>query len=70
VVSGLVEIARFGTPVEGELARTFFESYGLNPIIFDANIHVNMDGLHTGVRLMVAADELKEALEVLREYRR
>ena len=69
-MSGLVEIARFGTPVEGELARTFFGSYGLNPIIFDANIHVNMDGLHTGVRLMVAADELKEALEVLREYRR
>ena len=69
-MNGLVEIARFGTPVEGELARTFLESYGLNPIIFDANIHVNMDGLHTGVRLMVAADELKEALEVLREYRR
>ena len=69
-MNGLVEIARFGTPVEGELARTFFESYGLNPVIFDANIHVNMDGLHTGVRLMVPADELDEALEVLREYRR
>ena len=69
-MNGLVEIARFGTPVEGELARTFFESYGLNPVVFDANIHVNMDGLHTGVRLMVPADELDEALEVLREYRR
>ena len=69
-MSGLVEIARFGTPVEGELARTFFESYGLNPIVFDANIHVNMDGLHTGVRLMVPADELDEALKGLREYRR
>ena len=69
-MSGLVELARFATPIEGELARTFFESYGLNAIVFDANIHVNVDGIHSGVRLMVPDDELEEALEALREYRR
>jgi hypothetical protein len=70
VVSGLVELARFGTPIEGELARTFFESYGLNAIVFDANIHINLEGAHTGVRLLVPEDELAEALELLKEYRR
>ena len=69
-MSGLVEVARFATPVQGELARTFIESYGLNAIVFDANIHINLEGAHTGVRLMVPDDELEEALEVLREYRR
>ena len=66
----LVELARFATPVEGELARTFFESYGLKAIVFDANIHVNVDGIHSGVRLMVPEDQLEEALGVLSEYRR
>ena len=69
-MSGLVEVARFLTPVEGELARTFVESFGLNAVVFDGNVHVNVDGMHSGVRLMVPADEADEVLEVLREYRR
>ena len=68
-MSGLVEIARFDTPVSAELARMFIESYGLNAFVFDANVRNNSDGAMLGVRLMVPEDELDEAIEALREYK-
>jgi hypothetical protein len=67
-VSGLVEVARFDSPIKAELARMFVESYGLNAIIFDGNLYNNSEGALIGVRLMVPEDELDEALEALREY--
>ena len=67
-MSGLVEVARFDSPIKAELARMFVESDGLNAIIFDGNLYNNSEGALIGVRLMVPEDELDEALEALREY--
>ena len=67
-MSGLVEIARFGSPLGAELARAFLESYGLNAVVFDANSYGNSEGAMITVRLMVLDDELEEAREILREY--
>jgi hypothetical protein len=68
-VSGLVEVARFGSPMAAELARAFLESYGLEAIVFDANSFGNSEGAMITVRLMVVDEELEEAREALREYR-
>ena len=68
-MSGLVEVARFDTPMRAELARMFVESYGLNALVFDGNLYNNSEGALIGVRLMVPEDETDEALEALRDYR-
>ena len=68
-MSGLVEVARFDTPLRAELARMFVESYGLNALVLDGNLYNNSEGALIGVRLMVPADEADEAREALRNYR-
>ena len=68
-MSGLVEAARFGSPLAAELARAFLESYGLHPVVFDSNSFGNSEGAMIAVRLMVVDDELDEATEILREYK-
>lgn len=67
-MSGLVEVARFDTPIRAELARMFIESYGVNALVFDGNLYNNSEGALIGVRLMVPEDEVEEAREALREY--
>ena len=67
-MSGLVEVARFMTPVEAELARLFFESREIDAVVFDQSSFGNLDGALIGVRLMVLDEDLDEAREALREY--
>jgi hypothetical protein len=63
----LVELKRFSSPVEGQLARTFLESHGFHVVLFDAISYGYADGLPLQVRLMVLADEFDEAAAVLKD---
>ena len=62
----LVELARYGTRVEADLARLALDSQGIEAILFDAeaNSFFGGGGL-IGVRLMVLEEELDEAAKVL-----
>ena len=62
----LVELARYSTRVEADLARLALEAEGIDAVIFDAeaNSFFGGGGL-IGVRLMVLEEELEEATAVL-----
>ena len=63
----LVELARYGTRVEADLARLALDAEGIEAVIFDAeaNSFFGGGGL-VGVRLMVLDDEYEEAAEILK----
>jgi hypothetical protein len=62
----LVELARYGTRVEADLARLALDAEGIEAVIFDAeaNSFFGGGGL-IGVRLMVLEEELDEAATIL-----
>jgi hypothetical protein len=66
-VSELVEIARFTTRVEADLARLRLQSEGIEAVLFGAE----MSGLGFGsmlpVRLMVLDEDREQALRLLSE---
>jgi hypothetical protein len=66
----LVELARYGTRVEADLARLALDAEGIDAIIFDAeaNSFFGGGGL-IGVRLMVLEEDLDEAAEILKAER-
>ncbi len=57
----LVELARFATRVQADLARFKLKSEGIEAVIFDAEMNYILGEL----RLMVAEDDLAEALAIL-----
>ena len=63
----LVELARYGTRVEADLARIALDAEGIDAIIFDAeaNSFFGGGGL-IGVRLMVLDEEFDDAVAILR----
>jgi hypothetical protein len=61
----LVELERFFSPVEAELARLRLEAAGIESVIFDASAHYV--SAVTGVRLMVDEYDESRARRVLRE---
>lgn len=63
----LVELARYNTRIEADLARLALEAEGIDAVIFDAeaNSFFGGGGL-IGVRLMVLDEELDEAAAVLK----
>ena len=71
-MTDLVEVARFNTRVEADLARLYLEDEGIGAVLFDADIH-NVFGwfyaLMLPVRLMVLDDDLVEAQQLLRDYK-
>jgi hypothetical protein len=52
-VSGLVELARFPTRVEADLARLRLEAEGIEAVLFDTETHAIGWGPMMPVRLMV-----------------
>jgi hypothetical protein len=61
----LVELERFYTPIQAELARLRLEAAGIDSVVFDASTtYVNAA---TGVRLMVDEDDEMRARRVLSE---
>ena len=65
-MSDLVELARFGTRVEADLARLALEANAIGAVVLDgeANNIFGGGGL-IGVRLMVLDEDRDEAAEVL-----
>ena len=61
----LVELERFYSPVEAELARLRLEAAGIPSIIFDAE--TLYASVATGVRLMVDREDEAQARAVLEE---
>ena len=62
----LVELARFATRIEADLARLALEAEGIDAILFDAeaNSFFGGGGL-VAVRLMVLEEDRDDALDVL-----
>ena len=62
----LVELARFATRIEADLARLALEAEGIDAILFDteANSFFGGGGL-AAVRLMVLDEDRDDALDVL-----
>jgi hypothetical protein len=63
----LVELARFQTRVEADLARLYLESEGVDAIVFDAEMHGFGWGSMMPVRLMVLDEDLELASKLLAE---
>jgi hypothetical protein len=63
----LVELARYGTRVEADLARLALEAQDIEAVIFDteANSFFGGGGL-IAVRLMVLEEEYEEAVAILK----
>ena len=64
----LVELARFTTRVEADLARMLLESHGIDSILFDAEVHSYLGvGALMPVRLMALGEDQDDAVQILRE---
>ena len=61
----LVELRRFRSRMDGEIARTYLESQGLHSVLFDADTQGYLDGMSADVRLMVLDEDRDEALAAL-----
>jgi hypothetical protein len=62
----LVELRRFSSPVEGQVALGFLKSHGFHVALFDAVSFGYADGFPLEVRLMVLDEELEEVAAVLK----
>lgn len=66
-MSGLVELARFSTRIEADLARLKLEADGIEAILFDAETHSVGWGPMMPVRLMVLERDRWRASRSLEE---
>ncbi len=64
-MSGLVELARYQTRVEADLARLKLESEGVGAVLFDAEASSIGWGPMMPVRLMVLAEDRAQAEALL-----
>jgi hypothetical protein len=68
-VSDLVEVARYSSRVEADLARLYLENEGVDAVLFDTEINYFYGGLFMPVRLMVLDEDLPLATRLLAEKR-
>jgi len=61
----LVELARFGTRVEADLARLVLRENQIDAVIFDAEANSFFGGGLIAVRLMVLDEDAAAAKEIL-----
>ena len=63
----LVELNRYFTSIEAEVARTMLQSHGIEAVIFDSGLNsMEGGGLASAVRLMVLDEDLDEARRLLK----
>lgn len=67
-MSDVVEVARFTTRVEADLARLHLQSEGIEAILFDADTHAIGWGPMMPVRLMVLDDDRERAANLLESF--
>ncbi|HVL78164.1 MAG TPA: DUF2007 domain-containing protein [Sphingomicrobium sp.] len=66
----LVELAKFHTRIEADLARLYLESGGIDVVLFDTEMHGTIGVGHLmPVRLMVLDEDEDEARRMLAEDR-
>lgn len=64
----LVEVARYSTRVEADLARLLLDSHGVEAVLFDAEMHSFLGvGAVMPVRLMTLEEDSGDAAAILRE---
>jgi hypothetical protein len=63
----LIELARFQTKVEADLARLLLEAEGLHVMLFDEGMNYIGLGSIMPIRLMVLDEEFDEAVGLLAE---
>ena len=68
-MTDLVEVARYNTRVEADLARLYLENGGVESMLFDTEINQGYGGLLMPVRLMVLDEDRGEAQRLLRDYK-
>ena len=62
----LVELKRYFTGIEAEVARSVLASHGIEAVVFDSGLNSAAGGgLATAVRLMVLEEDLGEAAAIL-----
>jgi hypothetical protein len=66
-VTDLVEVARYSSRVEADLARLYLESEGVESVLFDTEINYFYGGLFMPVRLMVLDEDADLARRLLAE---
>ena len=67
----LVELNRYFTGIEAEVARTMLGSHGIEAIVFDSGLNTaEGGGFATAVRLMVLDEDYAVALGLIREGER
>lgn len=66
-MSGLVELARYQTKIEADLARLLLESQGVTVVPFDEGMGDLGFGSAMPVRLMVPESQLEDAARILAE---
>lgn len=65
----MIEVARFFTPVEADLARLLLESHGIDSFLLDTQMSNFFGGVMTPVRLLVIDEVAREAGAILAEDR-
>ena len=64
----LIELARFNTRVEADVARLTLESQEIDAVLFDAEMHSYLGvGFLMPVRLMVLDEDAGDAARILTE---
>ena len=61
----LIELARFQTKVEADLARLLLEAEGMHPILFDEGMNYVGLGSIMPIRLMIHEEEFVEGSAIL-----
>lgn len=63
----LVELKRFFSGIEAEVARTALASHGIEAVVFDSGLNsAEGGGLASAARLMVLDEDYEEALRLLK----
>lgn len=65
-MTDLVDVARFNSRVEADLARLYLGSEGIEAVLFDTEVNYFYGGLFMPVRLMVLDEDVAEAETLLR----
>jgi len=66
----LVELKRYFTSIEAEVARTVLGSHGIEAVVFDSGLNsAEGGGMATAVRLMVLDEDFDDAAAILSEDR-
>jgi hypothetical protein len=68
VVTDLVEVARYATRIEADLARLYLQSGDVEALLFDTEVNNFYGSLLLPIRLMVLEEDLGEAKKLLSDY--